>query len=492
MSISTVLMPDGADTFLAKGVPITDVTLAELIAGAEPIAHARELDQFYRWDGSVWTEVHENEIAAHVINVSVAQWIRDLQDQGALYHMACTGSGHTPDCLAASNSVKSMKRYLGSGNITNLVRALKRNSTVSKSFEDFDSEPYRVNFRNGVWDALSNEWFTHHPSFYMTKQVKSNYHPGYTHPDWDKALNAMSMMDEDTKKWVQMYLGTGLTGLRLKNSLTTFFVGNGSNGKSTILDTVVAILGSYAGSVPKDSITGSDQEAAIARLNFKGLRLAVLDETKAGARLDTDAIKTISGVTITARKLHVGNVTYKATHTFLIATNHEPYVKEMDEGIWRRLVKIPFKRTFKYTDPDFDPGLFDRLQEGTDGRAEAVTAWLIEGARMYFAASENLLPLPAELVAATEEWAGENDIIGDFIATECEITGVETDRVSNGDLFDKFNTWATMRGHAVDYKQTGFIRSFKNHRKVATKMETEIKVTTKGKERAFSGIKFGF
>lgn len=487
----TVLMPDGVEKFLKDSVPITDVTLASLIAAAEPLAHAKEIDQFYRWNGAVWVEVHENDIAAQVVNVAIAQWIKDIQGESTVLHLSCTGSGHSNACVAASNAVKNMKKYLGSGSISNLIRALKRDASVSKSLEDFDTQAYRINFSNGIYDAITGDFLVARPEDCMTKIVNSQLWPGATHPDWDKALACLDMMEPATRKWVQMYLGTALLGVRLKENLTTFFVGNGGNGKNTLLDSIVSVLGSYASQVPESTITGSEQEAAIARMVFKGLRFAFLDETAAGARLDTNATKTISGVTITARKLHVGNVTFKATHTFLIATNHEPYVSEMDEGIWRRLVKVPFKRTFKPTDPDFDPDLTNRLIEGRDGRAEAITAWLLEGVEMFIKGGERLLPLPPELVAETEEWASEGDIIGDWVRDRVIITGVYTDQISNNDLFMDFMDWCGTHGHAVDWKQTGFIRRFKSHRKVMSS-GLPIETTKVRGDRKFTGLKYEF
>lgn len=482
----TVLMCDAVEAFIKKDVPINDIPLATLIATCEPLKHVRETNTLYMWDGSVWEEAHDNLVISRVINQAIIQWIEELQLHSMSEHAKCTpGKGCEKGCAKARATEKKMRGYLGSTRITNLLKALKRDEHVSISIDDLDADPYLVNFKNCVVDVRTGDYSSAHPDKLMTNQVAAWYNPEATHADWDKALNAMSLMDAPTRRWVQMYLGSGLLGVRLRDSLTVFMVGNGSNGKSTIIDTCAAMLGDYAGFVPKTAVTGTDYEAAVARLAFKGLRLAMLDETKAGARLDADATKSISGVTITARKLGSGNVTFKASHTFLISTNHEPRVVEADNGIARRLVKVPFDRTFKATDADYDPGLSVRLEEGADGRAEAVLAWLMEGARMFIAQGETLLPLPAALTESTEDWLEETDLIGQFLDAECVFTGDPMDRVTNTELFRAFNRWCYDNSHESKYVSTGFSKAVKAHRKVSSQGVTTFK---SGSNRGLGGL----
>ena len=106
-----------------------------------------------------------------------------------------------------------------------------------------------------------------------------------------------------------------------------------------------------------------------------GNRLVVVSETDDGCAIAEAQVKEItSNEPITARKLHRDPFTFKPSHKVLLMTNHRPFVKDSDEGIWRRLNIIGFNA--KLSDDQREPHF---REEKLRPELPAILAWMIKG-----------------------------------------------------------------------------------------------------------------
>ena len=87
-------------------------------------------------------------------------------------------------------------------------------------------------------------------------------------------------------------------------------------------------------------------------------------------------------------------------------TNHKPIVKGSDEGIWRRIMLIPFTVTIPKDKIDYD--LPDKLAKEMPG----VLRWAVEGCMKW---QTEGLRAPEAVKAATAEYREDMDILGPFI-----------------------------------------------------------------------------
>lgn len=91
---------------------------------------------------------------------------------------------------------------------------------------------------------------------------------------------------------------------------------------------------------------------------------------------DTSIVKQLCSTDeVTAEKKYKDPFKYVPTHTLVLYTNHLPRVGANDDGIWRRLIVIPFNA--KITGDSDRKNYADFLYENAGGD---VLSWIIEGA----------------------------------------------------------------------------------------------------------------
>lgn len=103
------------------------------------------------------------------------------------------------------------------------------------------------------------------------------------------------------------------------------FHGEGGNGKSTLVDAVMAALGDYADAGLLTARSFYAHPTGVADLC--GLRLAVVHETDAGRHLAEGTVKRLTGGDrLKARRMREDFWSFEPSHTFVMLTNHKPIV----------------------------------------------------------------------------------------------------------------------------------------------------------------------
>lgn len=161
--------------------------------------------------------------------------------------------------------------------------------------------------------------------------------------------------------------------------------GGGRNGKSTICDLTLKVVGRFGVLASPALLTAKDSDHTTEITDLIGKRFALLEEFPRSNILNFSRLKRVVGTTeISGGRMRQDNQTWDATHTLVITTNHEIYIPAGDDGTWRRLVIINFPYPF-VTEPTLpndrlvELGLRDRLRAGEEGQHEAVLAWLVQG-----------------------------------------------------------------------------------------------------------------
>ncbi|MCX6401816.1 MAG: phage/plasmid primase, P4 family [Propionibacteriales bacterium] len=485
-------------SFIMAKPELTDAGLAGYLAPNHLALKYCPALGWYSWDGSsaptsfagVWREV-PREAVRQTVRTLLTMHLEALAEYQVWAHDTyCTMKACSAECGRAEYYTGALMKYSSARALSGLVEELSiRPEVLVNDPALFDAHPHLFNCGNGVVNLTDGTLQKADPEWLITKRAGANYVPGAVHADWTQALDALSPLAEETRNWFQRYMGSGCSGHTLADSLNVFLHGNGANGKSTVLGAVDTALGDYAGTVPDAALeSGSNYERNVALLAFRGLRFALLEETSDDLRLSTTALKKLSsGNEINARVLSRGNVTFPASHTLAIATNHTPYVRESDKGTWRRLVLVPFSKDYT-REPSFDSEIRERLIEGADGRAEAVLAWLVQGCCQWYASKRKLVPLPAELQNATNEWREDTDLLGQFIADRVDVTGAATDRWAKSALYEAFGEWCLTTGNKAPYSsQRGFNAALKNHEYIAQAGVEDIRGT--GGVKQWAGLR---
>ncbi|WP_282801235.1 phage/plasmid primase, P4 family [Secundilactobacillus kimchicus] len=298
---------------------------------------------------------------------------------------------------------------------------------------EFDSDKTLLNVANGYVDLSSGILKDHDIKKMFSRQASVEYTETIDAPEWTQFLDQIFNSDRELIEYVQKAVGYSLTG-STKEQVMFILFGNGRNGKSIFIDTIADTLGNYARSMQADSIMVKNSSASansdIARL--EGARLVTSSEPNDGLRLDEGLVKQLTGGdTVTARFLYGKEFEFKPEFKLWLATNHKPIIRGTDDGIWRRLMLIPF--AVKIPDNRVDKDLKYKLQREEVG----ILNWAVEGALKW--QREGLNP-PESVAKASNAYRNEMDVLAQFME-ERTIKG-EHEMVRGNDLYQSYKQWA--------------------------------------------------
>jgi putative DNA primase/helicase len=172
---------------------------------------------------------------------------------------------------------------------------------------------------------------------------------------------------------------------------------------------------------------------------LRGARFVSSVETEQGRSWNESKVKAITGGDkVSARFMRQDFFEYFPQFKLIIAGNHKPSIRNVDEAMKRRLHLIPFTVTIA---PEKRDG---QLTEKLLMERDAIMAWAVEGCKRWQA---NGLKPPSLVVAATDEYFDEEDAIGEFIAAEAQISAPA--KVSVADVFARWQEWSSKRGEYV-------------------------------------------
>lgn len=342
--------------------------------------------------------------------------------------------------LGSDASASRMARQIASARTIRGVEQIARAMpAVALSASNFDRDPWVLNTPSGLWDLrLGVRRDTVREDFCTRCTGVAPDQVGQDCPTFLRFLDDVTCGDAELVEYLNVLCGmliTGDTGAHL----LPFFFGAGGNGKSTLLDLLLRIMGDYAAKIPSSVLMsdrhGNRHPTEIAQL--MGIRLAVASEVDQGSFWDEAKLKELTGDEIlTARFMRGDFFTFKRTHRFVVAGNYRPQVKAVDPAIRRRLRLVPFRADFTGRE---DRTLADRLWQ----EAPAILSWVINGAQAW--ADERRLPACRAVDDETERYFESQSTVDNWIALELDTTDPAA-RAKSGELYRSYREWKQGRG----------------------------------------------
>jgi P4 family phage/plasmid primase-like protien len=255
----------------------------------------------------------------------------------------------------------------------------------------------------------------HLPEYYITKITSVS--PGQKGQQlWSDSLARIFQSNQELIEYVQMICGLAAIGKVYVEALIIAY-GDGRNGKSTFWNAISRVLGLYSGNISADTLTvGCRRNIKPEMAEVKGKRLLIAAEMQEGARLNDSTVKQLCSTDdVFAEKKYKDPFSFKPCHTLVLYTNHLPRVSASDDGIWRRLIVIPFnaKITGNSDIKNYGEYLYDNA-------GDSILAWVIEGAHKVIEL-EYQIPVPDCVQKAIDDYRNQNDWFGHFIEDKCEV-----------------------------------------------------------------------
>lgn len=487
--------PEGAN---AGTDPFTDAALSEEVAGEAlegKFCFTSGLG-WLQWTGRRWKPVDADAALEAVRQYVRAEYVAAIdRKRNAISHDDSKAQE------AAEFDEKGWHKFQALNRLSALVKLAAGIEGVRRESTDFDRDPDVLNTPSGLLhlDTLVVE--PHSPEHLVTLITGVDWKPGAENTGWKTILTSLP----DGIEWyMQKRLGQAITGYPSDDDVMVLLAGGGANGKTVLMSTVVNALGEttdgtgYAQHIASELLLsgGTKGGATPEKMDLRGIRLAYMEETPEDRHLSVNTMKQIVGTpTIKGRKLYKDLVTFKSSHCIFLNTNFPPRITEVDDGSWRRIMRVDFPYRFrpiavddlgKVTvldqrkrgpwqpyDRPADLTIKGRVDRGETEILEAALAWLVEGAHSWYVEGRSLdgINWPEPISDATDEWRKECDYLW-AVVTE-RLTLDKTAWITAQDFYDElcdFMETQTRNARAVTPSQTTVMTRLKGHSTLQDKL----------------------
>jgi putative DNA primase/helicase len=374
--------------------------LAELTMGN--LRYVPERRAWLLWDGQRWV-VDEHGVAAQGAALRVAEhYHQQVVEMGERAKADGLDDKERKHLEQVAESIKKWATQCRSKrSIDNMLALAKSDLRFTLSVLLLDKDPWLLGVENGVVDLRTGLLRDAAREDYVTRRATVSYDPDAKAPRWTSFIGEVTGRPDgrggytprpELASYLQLGLGYGLTGTTGEQKMF-MAVGEGSNGKNVLLDTLQSIMGDYCVTVPPEALMavrgdGDAERPSPVAATLAGARLAISSESKDGQRLDVALVKRhTGGGYMTARFMRENSFRFEITHKLWLMTNHRPALDHLDDAMRGRLHLIPFDMRWNRPGhpapdpalPDGDKGLLATLR----AEAPGILAWLVRGAVAY-------------------------------------------------------------------------------------------------------------
>ena len=325
-------------------------------------------DEFYAWNGRTWQRVDDKELKARLT--------RHIQQAFRIQ-----GSGITETLIG--NVIVNLKgqTLLNAGQLQIPFWIESESPLVTRT-------PPLVVFQNGIVDIddgmpYEDGWcpprlYEHDPRCFSTVALPYDYDPLASCPLWEQTLVEIFPLecDDDNRVAVlQEFMGLTLFPNQMRHEKFLITVGHGANGKSTILRVWERMLGPQnVTHVPLDAL---GKEFRLHEMMGKLANIA--SDMKRMDKMEEGRLKElVSGEPLQVDRKFKSPLTMVPTARLIFACNELPPINDKSDGIWRRMIAMPFNVQFSETERDLDRST--RLMAELPG----IFNWALAGAMRLF------------------------------------------------------------------------------------------------------------
>jgi len=319
---------------------------------------------------------------------------------------------------------------------------------IDENFEELlDNKNYLLGFENGVYDLKLHIFRDGMPDDYIslcTKKIYIPYNPEALEIEEINDFFEKLFTNENLRNYVLDILACAVDG-SIAQERFYIFTGQGSNGKSRLLDLIQKAIGDYYATLPIALLTqkraaSNSAQGEVERT--KGRRFAVLQEPSENDKINIGYMKELSGNDrILTRGLYKEPYEFKPQFKMILACNELPEVPSDDGGTWRRIRVIEFSSKFCENPDPAKPNEFPmdlQLSEKLERYSDIFLSMLIERHKTINPIKINE---PREVINATQKYKNNNDIIGQYMGDNIIVDPTSTEKMGITDIFNDYKTW---------------------------------------------------
>lgn len=235
--------------------------------------------------------------------------------------------------------------------------------------------------------------------------------------------------------------------------------GEGSNGKSTILNCIKKLIG-------KQNYTSLDlreMEDTFKPSELYG-KLANIGDDISAKYIESASVfkKCVTGESFLVQRKYAQPFELESYATQIFCANELPQVNDKSDGFGRRIVLVPFNATFKKTDVDYDPFIEDKLM--TEESMNYLLKLAIDGLTRVIVNKGFTKSQSGETEKA--EYMKLNNNVLEWMETDPSI-----EHQSVSDVYMAYQVWTAQNG--CNYvKKINFSREIKKRYNLVSKTKT--------------------
>jgi len=207
-----------------------------------------------------------------------------------------------------------------------------RNQLMNKTF---------ICLENGILNMNTLEFFDHSPKYYQINKIPVKYNPKADCPRIKEFLK--QVLYEEDIKCVEEFIGFCL--LREYRFHKAFmFYGEGANGKSTLINLIIAFLGQR--NIASESLHDLLNDR-FSKANLYGKLANLFADIPSNALMQTGVFKTLTGEDmISAQKKFCHSFTFRNYAKLVFSANKLPETWDRSDAFFRRWIPINFPNQF--------------------------------------------------------------------------------------------------------------------------------------------------
>jgi P4 family phage/plasmid primase-like protien len=411
-----------------KAYPWTELGAGQLFADfyKDVLRYVPERKSWFYYNGVVW----EQDLG----NTKTMEMCKDLARYLGIYCLSIE------DDKRREEYAKFCYRWQTRKMRETVIRDAQSVHTIS--MEEFDTDPYIFNCKNGTLHLKTMEFTPHRPEDKLTKHSDVEYNPDASCERFERFMAEITNGDQKKAKFLQKVLGYGLSGDTRFECMFIFYGATTRNGKGTLCESVLKVIGHYGCTSQAETIGIKPNKSSqmpsedVARL--VGVRFVNISEPDRSLRLDAALVKTMTGNdTMNARFLHENSFDFKPQFKLYINTNYRPAISDLTLFSSDRVIIVTFDRHFGEKEQD------KNLKElfAMPNSQSAILNWLLDGYRLIH--SEGLV-IPESVKVAIEEYRKDSDKVARF--TEDCLEKIDGAEVRTSAVYKAYTQWCEDNG----------------------------------------------
>jgi len=333
--------------------------------------------------------------------------------------------------------------------VNNIIDMIQLETLKESNQINLNSTKKALNVQNGMYflyDKILKSHNQESKEFYSTNLFNIHFNKTAKCERWKKFVNEIFEPDpdkEDKINLLQEYLGYCLTqDVSFQKAL--LMLGNGSNGKSIILQVMENILGKE--NYSNIELHQLSNKNYIIELQNKSVNFC--SEIDHKNQFSSGIFKrVVTGETLTGDAKFKHPVKFQPYCKLLFATNDLPKTIDTTKGYFRRLLILKFNRSFEGNEKDLN--LINNLNTELDG----IFNWLIMGLERLY--KNNKFTIPVSSIDEINKYLEASNSVVSFINEKCEIINEPDQYETYQDLYENYRGYCIESGDKP-FKKTNF------------------------------------